>query len=217
MRGFTPQEAEKIDRLATERFGIPSIVLMENAGRAVAEEVLRLRPASVAVVLGKGKNAGDGLVAARTLHARGIPVRLATVFDLKPAGDVATNLGIVRALGLPLEPAPPEPQDVLVDAVFGIGLSRDLEGRAREVVEWMNDQRGRGIPIVAVDVPSGLDARTGRPRGAAVRAEVTVTMGFPKIGFFAAGAKEYTGRVVIAEIGYPPALLRSGTSLSKDG
>jgi NAD(P)H-hydrate epimerase len=204
---LTPEEAFAVDRAATERFGIPSIVLMENAGRAAAREALALLPAGgdAGVVLGKGKNAGDGLVAARTLRNRGVDAVLYAVFPLDDAeGDVAANLRMARAMGLRFEAAPPRRHALLVDAVFGIGLSREVQGAAREAIEAMN---ASGARILAVDVPSGLDARTGLPRGAAVRAHATVTMGFLKTGFLNPASKEYTGRVVVAEIGYPRELL----------
>jgi hydroxyethylthiazole kinase-like uncharacterized protein yjeF len=210
---MTPAQAFELDRVATGRYGIPSIVLMENAGRAAADEAARMardRTGAVAVVLGRGRNAGDGLVVARTLHNRGVEVRLYRAFDDVPEeGDVGANLRMVRALGLPVEPmafdraAAPA---LVVDAIFGIGLNRDAAGPALEAIEAIN---ASGARVLAIDVPSGLDAGTGRPRGAAVRAEVTVTMGAIKTGFLAPGAASYTGRIVVAEIGYPRELLRS--------
>lgn len=200
----TPEQAFEIDRAATERFGIPSILLMENAGRAAADEAVKMlqkRRGSVAVVLGKGKNAGDGLVTARTLHNRGVPVRLYRVFEeIPPEGDVGANLRMAGALGLALEPLPFGRPALIVDAILGIGLSRDVTGAAKEAIEAVNAARAS---VLAIDVPSGLDAKTGLPRGTAVRADVTVTMGFLKTGFRAASAKKYTGRIVVAEIGYP--------------
>ncbi len=204
----TPAQAVEIDRAATERFGIPSILLMENAGRAAADEamkMLRKVRGPVAVVLGKGKNAGDGLVVVRTLHNRGVDVRLYRVFDEIPEEeDVGANLRMARALGLAVEPLPFARPALVVDAIFGIGLSRDVTGPAKEAIDAINGARAR---VLAIDVPSGLDATTGLPRGAAVRAHTTVTMGFLKTGFRSVSAKKYTGKIVVAEIGYPRELL----------
>lgn len=209
----TPEQAFELDRLATERYGVPSILLMENAGRAAADEAERLVGAgdgAVAVVLGRGRNAGDGLVVARTLHNRGRRVRIHRVFDgVSEEGDTGANLRMAQALGLAIEPMDGfngRSAALVVDAIFGIGLNRDVAGAARTAIEAIN---ASGARVLAVDVPSGLDAATGRPRGAAVRAHVTVTMGALKTGFLAPGAGDYTGRVVVAEIGYPRELLRS--------
>jgi NAD(P)H-hydrate epimerase len=105
---------------------------------------------------------------------------------------MARALGIRRTTSLKA--------DAIIDALFGIGLNRDVTGRAAELIERMNASRR---PIVAVDIPSGLDGDSGRPRRIAVRARVTVTMGWPKIGFRAREAKQYVGRLVVADIGYP--------------
>ena len=97
---------------------------------------------------------------------------------------------------------------VLIDALLGTGLARPVEGRERELIEQMNAFDPRWFPIVAVDLPSGLDANTGRPLGLAVRASVTVTLGLPKTGFTRPEATPYLGEVVVADIGFPPELLR---------
>jgi NAD(P)H-hydrate epimerase len=171
----------EIDRRAIQEFGIPESALMERAGAAVAAEVKRRwagRP--VEVLCGPGRNGGDGRVVARLLKGRAwVP------------GD-AWSAG---------------PGAVIVDALFGTGLNRDLTGPARDMIESVNALDRSKHPVISIDVPSGLDADTGRPRGMAVRAGVTVTMGLPKVGFRAPEAREYLGELVVADIGHPPALL----------
>jgi NAD(P)H-hydrate epimerase len=211
MRYVTRAEMREIDRLAVERHGIAVEVLMENAGRAVAEAVAeRASPVSpVVVVCGGGNNGGDGFVAARLLAERGFEVEvLATQKSYDPS--TATGRNWERAVG-ELEfvgRLKRRPMAVLVDALFGTGLSREVKGRERGLIEEMNALDRRWFPVVSVDIPSGLDADTGRPLGAAVEASVTVTMGLPKAGFRAPGAKRYVGELVVAEIGFPAELLK---------
>ena len=178
MRHVTREEMQEIDRRAIENHGIPAETLMENAGKAVADEAAALTGGKICIVCGKGNNGGDGRVAARLLRDKGFEV------SIVPDDDVIEG-------------------DLVIDALFGTGLSREVEGRAREWIEAMN----RHGNVLAIDVPSGLDANTGRPLGVAVRARVTVTMGLPKVGFLQPGADAYTGRVVVADIGFPAGLL----------
>jgi NAD(P)H-hydrate epimerase len=182
IRYVTRQEMAEIDRRAIAEYGIPESRLMERAGAAVAEEIRRRWPGRpVDVLCGAGKNGGDGRVVARLLEGRVIA-----------PGDSWT----------------PAPRAVIVDALFGTGLNRDVAGPAKELIDAVNDLDRGEHPVVAVDIPSGLDADTGLPRGAAVRATVTVTMGLPKTGFLGAGANRYLGALVVADIGHPPALLK---------
>jgi NAD(P)H-hydrate epimerase len=192
MRTVTREEIEEIDRRAQAEFGIPAETLMERAGKAVADEVLRRTTGPVVVVCGKGNNGGDGYVAARHLASR--PVTLHIVEE--PAGLAARMFEKVRHLPRGF------PEGVIVDAIFGTGLRRPVTGVHLEAIEEINRRRAF---VVAVDIPSGLDANAGRPLGAAVRATVTVTMGLPKIGL----NPEYAGEIVVADIGYPPELLRA--------
>jgi len=210
MRYVTREEMREIDRLATERFGIPPETLMENAGRAVAEVVAeRASPACpVVAVCGRGNNGGDGFVAARLLAERGFEVE---VLALGEAWDPQTPAG--RNWRRARERVPfvtdlkRRPMAVLVDALFGTGLSRPVEGRERDLILRINGLDRRWFPVVAVDIPSGLDANTGRPLGAAVEASVTVTMGLPKAGFRAPEARRHLGELIVADIGFPPELL----------
>ena len=181
LRHVTRAEMEELDRRAIEEFGIPGNVLMERAGAAVAEEIRRRWPGRpVDALCGKGKNGGDGRVVARLLGGRVI----------EPGVDWT-----------------PRPRAVVVDALFGTGLNRDVGGSARSMIEKVNALDRSEHAVIAVDIPSGLDADAGRPRGIAVRADVTVTMGLAKVGFQVPEARAYLGDLVIADIGHPPSLL----------
>ena len=211
MRALTREQIREIDRVATEELRIPGIILMENAAIGVAAAALELRagnPGPVAIVCGPGNNGGDGLAAARHLANRGIDVRihLALPADAyRDGSDAATNLAIVRAMEIPvhedLEFGHPA---LVVDALLGTGLVRDIREPFRTGVLAMN---ACGCPVLAVDLPSGLDANTGEVRGEAVRATVTATMVAPKAGFSRNAGPAHVGRVVVVDIGIPPSLV----------
>jgi len=198
-------EMRALDRHTIETLGVPSALLMELAGAAVAceTEALRSNDAPVWVFCGAGSNGGDGLVAARLLQLRGVPVKIVAIED--PAswrGDAAANWKRAHAAGVPLAGARarPEPGAVLVDAIFGTGLSRDVEGAAAAAIRRLREARP-ACRVVAVDLPSGLDADTGQPRGDAVAADVTVTIGLPKLALALEPGRSLAGRVVVARIG----------------
>jgi len=181
LKHITRAEMAEIDRRSIVEFGIPESVLMDRAGGAVAAEIGRRWPGRpVDALCGPGRNGGDGRVVARLLGGRAIA-----------PGDAWT----------------PAPRAVIVDAIFGTGLNREVSGPSRELIEKVNALDRSEHPVISVDVPSGLDADTGRPLGVAVRADVTVTMGLPKGGFLAPGAAAHLGRLVVADIGHPPELL----------
>lgn len=192
-----------------EALGVPGDLLMESAGRALAEAALRLLAGRdrVRVVAGGGNNGGDGLVAARHLALAGVSVRIHLVGDPgRLRGDAARNLERARRLGLEVEDAgalrPVRPdRELLLDAVFGTGLSRPVEGAAAEVLRLLGEARGRGARVVAADLPSGLDADTGRPLGPVPAADVTVTFGLPKLGLALEPGRTLAGRVLVARIG----------------
>jgi len=195
-----------LDRHTIEALGVPAALLMESAGRAVAETASAARAGgAVVVVCGTGSNGGDGLVAARHLRQAEVPVRVWLVGD--PAGvrgEAGANLARARAFGVPVEaaaPPVPGPGDVVVDALLGTGLARSIEGAAAEAIGWIAAARARGAKVVAVDLPSGLDADTGQPHGTAVAADVTVTCGLPKLGLALEPGRSLAGRVLVARIG----------------
>jgi NAD(P)H-hydrate epimerase len=198
-----------LDRHTIETLGVPGELLMESAGRAVAEAALALREAGapVAVLCGAGNNGGDGLVAARHLHLLGVPVRAALLVEgSKLRGDAAANWRRAREAGVAFETgrwrAPSA--GVVVDAVFGTGLARDVEGPAADAIRKLNAARAARVGelrVLAVDVPSGLDADTGQERGVCVQADVTVTLGLPKLGLALEPGRSRAGRIQVARIG----------------
>ena len=218
MRVLTSAQMRDADRRTIDDVGIPSAVLMENAGRqVVAAMAPLLEPGDrVAVVCGKGNNGGDGFVVARVLEAKGVE---SCVYLLAPAseieGDARANLLALDAVGVPvIDVADPDewtahlPEigacDVVVDALFGTGLTRPLEGHWRTVVCDLNASK---VPIVAVDLPSGLSADTARVIGDAIDATLTVTLGGLKLPLVVSPAASQTGDVVVADIGIPDAVI----------
>lgn len=208
---LTTDEMAEADRL-TIAAGTPGIVLMENAGTAVAEAVLALlgpETNRVAILCGPGNNGGDGFIAARLLREAGLSVSvglLGAQSALK--GDAAEAARRFAGPIGALEEVDLESADLAVDALFGAGLARDLDGAARSAVERMNDwTRRSGRPIVAVDVPSGIDGTTGAVRGVAVEAEVSVTFFRCKPGHLLLPGRLHCGRIIRADIGIEPSVL----------
>jgi hydroxyethylthiazole kinase-like uncharacterized protein yjeF len=194
-----------LDEHTIHTLGVPSDLLMESAGRAVAEAVLALwSPGDpVLAICGAGNNGGDGLVAARHLHALGVPVRVALLADPDALrGDAAANLARLETAGVACERGDLRVPDtgIVVDAVFGTGLSREVSGANASVLEELSRARGR-VRIVAVDLPSGLCADTGQVLGVAPFADVTVTLGLPKLGLALEPGRSHAGRIVVARIG----------------
>ena len=203
---LTAAEMGRTDRLAAER-GVPGLVLMENAGRAVADGAAALAPrlgAAIAVACGPGNNGGDGFVAARLLRERGYKVRLGLLGRRDAltgdAAEMASRWGEAEALS----PATLAGAEVIVDALFGAGLSRPLDGAAAEVVAAIN---ASGKAVVAVDVPSGLDGTTGAATGPVVQAACTVTFFRMKPGHLLLPGRSLCGEVRLADIGTPDAVL----------
>lgn len=224
MKIVTPQQMRELDRKAIQERGIPGLTLMENAGRAVAEAGARLTQNSndrpIVILCGRGNNGGDGFVAARHLRELGrrVQVFLAAARD-DVAGDAEANLRRLEEGGIEVTEVE-DPQLVVsslctaglvVDALLGTGLSGRVCGLPGQLIEAVN---ACGRPVLAVDVPSGLDAHTGEPLGLAVRAAETVTMGLPKIGLFLYPGMDYAGRLTVADIGFPPDLVNESPSLA---
>ncbi len=209
-------ETRAFDRRAIEYFGIPALVLMENAGRGAADVLHALGARGPVLILcGKGNNGGDGLVIARHLANRGI--RAHSLLFASPdqlSADAAAQWLIVERLQLPAE-AWPGPLDEarlsaeigraewVVDALFGTGLTGPMRSPFDRIAELVNAHAAR---VLAVDVPSGLDADTGQPMGIAVRAQHTVTFVAPKVGFQNPAAAAWLGQVHVADIGLVPHL-----------
>jgi len=212
-------EMRALDRHTIDGLGVPGDLLMESAGRAVAERVLACLPKrlrfdaadgrfEVCVVCGGGNNGGDGLVVARHLQGLGLPVRVALLGDPgKLRGDAAANLARARAVGVALDvalegaPWRPPVRGAIVDAIFGTGLTRRVEGPGAEAIARINQARSADVAVIAVDLPSGLDADTGQVLGVAVAADETVTIGLPKLGLALEPGRSLSGAVHVARIG----------------
>ncbi len=235
---LTRQECREIDRRAIEDFGMPGLVLMENAGRGCVDVLERLGiDGPVVILCGKGNNAGDGFVIARHLAIRGYECR---VLLLSPPaelrGDAAANFGVLRQMNVPIvevgvasgavpsggtHAGPPRlggptfeldvharDADWLVDALLGTGAVGNPRPPFDAAIDWMN-ARSPSIKLLAVDVPSGLDCDTGEPSAHTVRADHTCTFAAMKIGFLQPEAKPYVGMVHVCDIGVPPSLIHN--------
>jgi NAD(P)H-hydrate epimerase len=212
------EQVRAIDRRAIEEFGVPGVVLMENAGRGAAEVLLSLGARGpVVVCCGKGNNGGDGFVIARHLDNRTVPVRvLLFARSEELTGDAALNYEIVRRSGIPNDVRGDQPVDGdalrrdfaaaewVVDALFGTGLAGAVRPPFDAVIGAIN---ASGAKVLAVDIPSGLDCDTGEPLGATVRAQHTVTFVALKKGFAQPAAREWVGEVHVADIGAPRAAI----------
>jgi NAD(P)H-hydrate epimerase len=216
MRHLTRAQLREIDRLAGERYHIPGIVLMENAARAVADEACRMLGGEcvgeILILCGGGNNGGDGLAVARHMHNRGAEVAIGLLTD--PArydGDALVNWQIAQAMELPAAPfaramlEDPRPM-LIIDAVFGTGLTKPPRDPFPHVASIINHA---GVPVLAVDLPSGLDCDTGIPPGACIAAACTVTFVAEKVGFAKPQARQYLGQVVVGDIGCPRELIEA--------
>ncbi len=218
MKTVSVEEMRLLDLRATRDFAIPSLQLMENAGKGVAELIHReFGPSKILVCCGKGNNGGDGFVAARYLAQRGNTTQvllLAEPASLK--GDALINFQRLSEFSANiydcssnLEKAKSwmEQADIIIDAMLGIGLQADLREPYLSVVRLINQTSELGKTIVAMDVPSGLNSDTGKVMGAAVKADITATMGLPKKGLYEADGPEYSGQIEVIDIGFPEELL----------
>lgn len=221
MKVLTSEQMQTIDRRTIEEIGIPGVVLMENAGRGVAEEVVRrfssTDAARALVLSGKGNNGGDGYVVARHLLDSGWQVQTLVLGSRDAVGgDAKINLVALENCGGGIAYAEDAAGldgfltccgdfTVLIDALLGTGLCNEVAGLFRSAIEWLNTQNA---PVVAVDIPSGIDASNGRVLGSAVRATLTTTFAYPKIGLISYPGAGYVGELVVVDIGVPALVAR---------
>ena len=223
---LTREQSRMVDRLAVEEYGFSGLVLMENAGRGVADRICHLiesgrfavLPESRKVVIccGKGNNAGDGFVIARHLQLRGYDARALLWADpAELTGDAAATFRILQQTGVPIEvfaaghDAERLEQQLggaawIVDALLGTGARGEPRPPHDAVIDQLN---AAAAPVLAVDLPSGLDCDTGNPARHTIRAAVTCTFVAPKPGFFAPGAEEYVGQLEVCDVGAPARLI----------
>lgn len=222
----SPARMAELDRAATERYGIPSLDLMENAGRGIAEEARsmleakgqRIQDSLLTVCCGRGNNGGDGLVAARYLKEMGAEV-MAFIAPAKRGGtyspEVQKNLGRAASAGVSAHQVSEELVELdvrlrssalLIDALLGTGSSGKPAGAIHKMIQCMMKARK---PILAVDIPSGLDPSTGYHSGVVVTADVSCALGLPKTGLLAAAAKRFVGELKVLDIGFPKDLIDS--------
>lgn len=201
---LTNAEMAKADAFAVAH-GVPSLTLMENAGQAVAGAIAaRFKPCPVTVLCGPGNNGGDGFVVARLLDESGFTVRVAQ--DVEPKGDAAAMSEKWKGTRVALAPEALDGARLVVDGLFGAGLSRPLEGAYAQVVEALND-----LPVAAIDVPSGLSGDTGQPLGGVVvKAMLTVTFFRKKPGHLLLPGRALCGEIVVSDIGIPPEAAAAG-------
>jgi len=217
MKLATPQQMNMIDSWSINEYGIPGVVLMENAAKAVADEAKSMLQGcggnKAAVIAGCGNNGGDAFAAARLLEDAGVRASVFLVGDKERIkGDALVNYNklaeqwiqvteIRDDAGLALLCRELSGTDLIIDGIFGTGLARNVDGIARKVIEAVN---ASGKPVLSIDIPSGIDGATGEIKGVCVKADVTVTFCLPKLGLIQNPGCEYAGRLIIADIGIPP-------------
>lgn len=197
----TAEQMRTCDSLTIETYLMPSLILMERAALAVAEEIqCRWKSGKILAVCGPGNNGGDGVAAARILKLRGYsPEILLTSSPEKFSSGMKKQIEISQKYRIPVVKNPVFTEyTVIIDAVFGTGLTRDISGKTAEIIRQMNSSQ---VPVVSVDIPSGIHADTGEILGTAVRAEATVTFAFEKPGLYLPPGNLYSGRILTAEIG----------------
>ncbi len=219
MRIVWGQEMGEIDRAASKEYGIPGIVLMENAGLQVVAEIKELMGnvsnKTIGIYVGKGNNGGDGLVVARHLHNGGAKVKVFLLTEPKElTGDAAVNLNIWCKMGQPIQLLTSEElvkawkkqnqeMDLIVDAIYGTGFHGQVKPLVHSILEDINQAEK---PVVAVDIPSGIEADTGKVGGICMQATVTVTFALPKMGLFLYPGANHVGRLRVADISIPQIL-----------
>lgn len=220
MNSVTAQRMKEIDRRAIHDYGIPAIILMENAGREVSEIAIKILEDTgndrVNIFCGKGNNGGDGFTVARHLINKEIKVTTFLVGrEEELSADARTNYRILTEMNAKVKKIKNDNDwnrikekyvdtDLTIDALLGIGLSGEVKGLYKNIIEFLNQVQN---PILSIDIPSGLNADNGRPCGVAIKAKKTVTLGLVKTGLTTAEGMNYAGEVIVVDIGIPRKLL----------
>ena len=209
------EEMRKLDQSAITNFGISDNLLMENAGLAAFQAIageFGIPDTRFLIVCGIGNNGGDGLVVARKIHSMGGGVRILLLGEPDNfKGAAKNNYAIVTKLGLAVDRFETSAKlqdallcsDIVIDAVFGTGLTRKVEGHYADTIAAINQS---SQPVVSLDIPSGINGNTGEIMGTAVRAEATITFGLPKLGNLLYPGYEYCGKLFVTHISFPPEL-----------
>ncbi len=215
MKVVTPEQMRKLDKIAMEQYGIPGVVLMENAGRRIAKEAVKLSGGGgkpMVLIAGKGNNGGDVMVAARHLFNRGCPVKVFALKELTHMkGDAGLNAAILIKMDIPVHVISSaadlasfhqalEGNPIVIDGMFGTGFRGGLTDTILSIVRAVNKSR---CSVISVDIPSGVDGETGQIRSGCVMADVTVTFGFPKTGLLQYPGAKAVGHLIVADISIP--------------
>ena len=208
---FTREGVQNVDRDAVDVFGMQGMILMENAASGatsiIKEQCSKSDLANIVIVCGSGNNGGDGYAIARLLHNHDHRVHIAVVSE-PTSHDAIHNAGIAKKMHIPVEAWHPELVEdatLIVDAIFGTGLKREVGEPQKTIIDSMNSCPAK---VVAIDIPSGLDCDTGQPLGTAARASLTITFVGLKQGFLHKPAMEYLGNIEVVGIGCPQSLIK---------
>ena len=211
MKTITASQAKLLDKKAREIYGLSTLILMENAGRAVAEEIIKLKKRKIAIFCGKGNNGGDGFVSARHLFTGGIKPDLFLAGKISEVkGEARPNLDILLRLkhkifeidekNVSLLKKKIRRYDLIVDAIFGVGLKSNIKDFFKDLIELINSSSAY---ILSVDIPSGLNADNGEVSEACVRADRTVTFIAKKRGMVKGKGPECCGKIIVEDLGFP--------------
>jgi len=208
---LSTKEIYEIEKLTQKKYGISNLILMENAGRATAELIKRLfenlEDKKIVVICGKGNNGGDGFVTARYLFNWGANVKVYFMGNPEEFKGISfTNFNILCKMCISVSECGKidkkvlEGADLIVDGILGVGLKGEVRGEARDLIKKVNESKKK---VVSIDIPSGLNADTGEIMGEAVKADITVSFGFAKKGFYTGEGPQVCGEIEIVDIGYP--------------
>ncbi|MFB6246452.1 MAG: NAD(P)H-hydrate epimerase [Candidatus Pacearchaeota archaeon] len=204
----TKKQMSEVDRISEKQFGLPVLQMMENAGRnmsVLVNTIAKNEPKNITVIYGKGNNGGDGLAAARHLQIRGHKVTLIPADPEKRLGEnTKQQLKILKKSGLKNSKKPSKKQDMIIDALLGYNLKGEPHKEYLDLIDWANEQKQNNkTKIVSFDIPSGLNADTGKPAESCIKADYTLTLGLPKKSFQNRESKRYVGKLYVANLGIP--------------